>query len=58
MEGSIADAVVERFLSQLASELPQGEALSGELRRLIDGDSLRREDTLIDLYRRIAERRP
>jgi hypothetical protein len=57
VEGSIADAIVERFLSQLASELPQGEELSAELRRLIDHDGIRREDVLVELYGRLTDRR-
>jgi hypothetical protein len=54
VDGAIADAIVERFLAELAAGTPQSGELVAELRRLIDHDLVRREDTLVELYERLA----
>jgi hypothetical protein len=54
MESAIADAIVERFLLELASISPDGPELAAELSRLIDDNLVRREDALVALYQRLA----
>lgn len=55
METAISCRIYERFLRELEDAGPKGRRLAEELGRLYREDRIRHEQSLVDLYERLAE---